>query len=201
MHPAMMGKARATKPKRCANCKQLYVPSPWAPPFAKWCSLDCGVELGRERAEKALLKRQAKELRERKIALTPRSKVLAAAQAAFNGYIRERDRGRPCISSGVMEQDRFTGGYFDAGHYRSIGAAPHLRFNTYNCHAQAKRENRDLSGNIVAYRKGLIDRIGLEKVELLENDNAIRSFDIVYLRRVKSIFTKRARLLARRQNA
>lgn len=201
MHPTQMGKARATKPKKCAMCSQMYTPRPGAQAFERWCSLSCGVELGRERMEAARAKRQAKELRERKVALTPRSKVLAAAQQAFNGYIRERDRGLPCISSGVMEQERFTGGHFDAGHYRSTGAAPHLRFNTYNCHAQAKRENRDLSGNIVAYRKGLIDRIGLEKVERLENDNAIRSFDIVYLRRVRSIFTRRAKQLAKRRGA
>ena len=195
MHPAMQTRARATKTKRCANCKQLYVPSPWAPPFAKWCSLDCGIELGRERAEKALLKRQAKELRERKVALKPRSKWLQEAQAAYNGWVRERDACLPCPSCRRNHE-----GQWHAGHYRSVGAMPSLRFNAYNVHRQCSACNSHLSGNLLEYRLGLIERIGQERVEWLEGHHETRKFDIVYLRRIKSIFTRRAKQLARRRN-
>lgn len=55
------------------------------------------------------------------------------------------------------------------------------------------------------YRVRLIARIGLERVERLESDNEPRRFDIPYLKRIKSIFTRKARSLekrrARRQEA
>ncbi|STQ10931.1 NinG-like phage protein [Enterobacter cloacae] len=62
-----------------------------------------------------------------------------------------------------------------------------------------------LSGNAVEYRIRLIERIGQERVERLESDNDPRRFDIPYLQRIKSIFTRKARALekrrARRQEA
>jgi hypothetical protein len=64
----------------------------------------------------------------------------------------------------------------DAGHYRSVGSAPHLRFDEKNCHAQKKYCNNYLAGNHVAYRAGLIQRIGLREVELLEADQCIRKY-------------------------
>ncbi len=194
MHPAMMGKARATKPKRCAMCGMMYTPRPNAQPFETWCSLQCGVELGRERMEKARAKRQAKALRERKVTLKPRSKWLGEAQVAFNGYIRARDEGRPCISCG-----RHHNGKWNAGHYRSVGAMPSLRFNAYNVHRQCEPCNSYLSGNLVEYRINLIHRLGQDRVDWLEGPHPTRNLDIVYLRRVKSIFSRRAKQLARRR--
>ena len=196
MHPAMMGRAKATKPKRCAMCSQVYTPRPGAQPFEKWCSIQCGVELGRERAQAALLKRQAKEQRERKVALKPRSRWLQEAQAAYNLWVRERDAGQPCISC-----QRHHEGQWHAGHYRSVGAMPSLRFNAYNVHRQCSACNAHLSGNLVEYRLNLIRKIGQERVEWLEGPHETRKFDIVYLRRVKSIFTRRAKQLAKRRGA
>lgn len=194
---------RQLKPKICKQCKTEYNPRA---ALQAVCGLECAIDQSnakKAKRDKAEIKKaQQKErvsVMVRKNKLKTRSQWLKEAQAEFNKYIRARDKGLPCISSGVMEKDRFTGGYFDAGHYRSRGSASHLRFNTYNCHAQAKRDNRELSGNIVEYRKGLIERIGLERVERLENDNTPRKFDIEYLRRVKTIFSRRAKLTLKRQ--
>lgn len=41
--------------------------------------------------------------------------------------------------------------------------------------------------------------VGLERVERLESDNAPRRFDIPYLKRIKSIFTRKARALEKRR--
>ncbi|MBN0856195.1 recombination protein NinG, partial [Pseudomonas aeruginosa] len=54
-----------------------------------------------------------------------------------------------------------------------------------------------MSGNAVEYRIHLIERIGLDRVERLEADNELRRFDIPYLQRIKSIFTRRARARTR----
>jgi len=93
-----------------------------------------------------------------------------------------------------------TGSRVDAGHYRSRGAAPHLRFNVFNCHAQSVKDNRHLSGNIVEYRMRLIERIGLERVERLEQDHSYRKYTAEYLKRVKIIFSKRARFYEKHRN-
>ena len=195
MHPALQSKARRTKPKTCAHCKRQYTPRPLAQPFEKWCSLDCGVELGRERMEKAKAMRQAKETREARVRLKPRSKWLQEAQAAFNAYIRERDANQPCISC-----QRHHTGQYHAGHYRSVGAMPSLRFNAWNIHKQCSACNNHQSGNLIDYRVNLIHKIGQGRVDWLEGPQETRNMDIVYLRRIKSVFSKRARHIARLRN-
>jgi len=55
--------------------------------------------------------------------------------------------------------------------------------------------NRYNSGNAVDYRIRLIDKIGVDRVERLECDNAPKSFDIDYLKRLQKIFLKRSRHL------
>ena len=74
-----------------------------------------------------------------------------------------------------------------------------IRFNLKNIHKQCKRCNREMSGNIVEYRKRLIVRIGLEEVEGIENDSTIKRFDKEYLERIKTIFSRKARLLDKRR--
>lgn len=165
-------------------------------PMAEFCSPSCGYALANHRQRQAAERKRQKEsreLRKRKEALKSRGDWMREAQAAFNSYIRARDYGKSCISCGAMEQSRFTGGHFDCGHYRSTGAAAHLRFNAFNAAGQCKRCNRDLSGNAVEYRIGLVGRLGGERVERLEHNNDTRSFSIHYLRRVKAIFSRRAR--------
>ncbi|WP_409072269.1 recombination protein NinG, partial [Klebsiella quasipneumoniae] len=124
------------------------------------------------------------------------------AQSAFNRYIRIRDEGKPCVSCGsplIGKSNYLTGSAIDASHYRSRGAASHLKFNVFNVHSACTRCNRQLSGNAVEYRIHLIERIGLDRVERLEADNEPRRFDIPYLQRIKSIFTRRARALEKRR--
>ena len=114
---------------------------------------------------------------------------------AFNAYIRARDQaaGHDCISSGRPLD--WSGNAVDAGHYRSTGAAPHLRFNEDNCHAQSKRENQYLAGNAIDYRIGLIDRIGLARVEALEADNEIRKWNREELIAIRDEYRAKAKQL------
>src|SRR5690606_30912224 len=121
----------------------------------------------REQEERA----KTRVLREK---MKTRSQWMKEAQIAFNAFIRERDRqaGHNCISSNRPLD--WSGNQVDAGHYRSTGSAPHLRFDPRNCHAQSKFDNQYRAGNAVDYRIGLIARIGLEAVEALETDNTVR---------------------------
>ena len=96
------------------------------------------------------------------------------AQQAFNAFIRARDAGKPCISCGTpLSNEPNT---YDAGHYRSVGSAPHMRFVEDNCHGQCKHCNNFLGGNHVEYRKCLVARVGLRSVELIEADTILRKY-------------------------
>ena len=156
------------------------------------------IEFSRSDAAKRITQKAHKKLAaEQKERLKTRSDRMKEAQAAFNRYIRARDQRKPCICCGRSQGDLKHGGAVDAGHYRSRGSAPGLKFNLFNCHSQLAYCNRYLSGNVIGYRAGLIARIGLERVERLETDNSPRRFDAEYLIRVKRIFTKRAKLYER----
>lgn len=96
-------------------------------------------------------------------------KLLETATKYFNKYIRLRDSkdgiGK-CISSGkflkVPSMNAQAGHYYSAGHY------PLLRFNEDNVHLQGKSDNYFKSGNLLEYRKNLIKKIGIERVEKLD---------------------------------
>lgn len=161
----------------------------------KVCSAECAAI--HAVAERKRL--DAKQTRERKQAMKTRSEWLKDAQIAFNAFIRFRDQlaGHACISSGRPLD--WSGNAVDAGHFRSVGSAPHLRFNEDNCHAQSKHDNQYKSGNAVDYRLGLIARIGLARVEALEADQTPRKWTIEELKAVRD--TYRAKLRAMKERA
>ncbi|TCD20942.1 hypothetical protein E0D81_09015 [Lelliottia amnigena] len=173
-----------------------------------WCCPEHGFEYSQqllakkkikaERKRKQEAQQERRELKIRKVALKTKPQWKKEAQAAFNKYVRLRDAGLPCISCGATPGQKF-GGTMDCGHYRSRGAAAHLSFNLHNTAGQCARCNRHDSGAQKAFEQGLIERIGAEKVEALNNDNSTRKFDIPYLQRIKSIFTRKARALEKRR--
>ncbi|WP_132646713.1 recombination protein NinG [Pseudomonas aeruginosa] len=187
---------RQAKLRKCQNpaCGQEFTPR--FSSTQKVCSPACALAIKDKHAKparKAIDDRERREIKVRKERLKSRADHLREAQQAFNAFIRERDRlaGYPCISSGRPLD--WNGNAVDAGHYRSTGAAPHLRFDERNCHAQSKQENRYLSGNAADYRIGLIARIGLAAVEALEADNTVRKYTVEDLKQIKA--TYRAKLL------
>ncbi|MER1723790.1 recombination protein NinG [Proteus mirabilis] len=159
--------------RRCKICREWFIPKQ---SFQNWCSPEHGFELSEQRRnkdrEKALAKlkkenqkkeREAKDkLKARKLAVKPLSYFTKQAQIAFNAFIRERDKDEPCISCG-----RFHEGQYHAGHYRTTGANPELRFDEDNCHKQCAPCNNHLSGNIENYTPRLIEKIGQERFDRL----------------------------------
>lgn len=158
--------------RKCKVCKTKYEP---VRQMQTTCdSFDCKVAYAEKAAAKSRAKRateEAKKTRQRLDAMKTIPQLIAEADKAFCAFIRKRDElaGHPCISSGRPLD--WNGNNVDAGHYRSRGAASHLRYDEKNCHAQSKHDNRYLGGNIVAYRIGLIARIGQAEVDRIESDN------------------------------
>jgi len=183
------------KPKKCKSCLADFIPSR---PLQSACGVPCAIALTNAGKEKARKYREAKERAEHRVAkekIKPRGQHMRECQIAFNAYIRMRDMiaGHPCISSGKPLD--WGGNATDAGHYRSVGSAPHLRFDERNCHAQSKQDNRFLSGNAVDYRIGLIGRIGLEAVEALESDQSTKRYTIEDLKAIKAHYRAKVREL------
>lgn len=181
--------------KTCKACREPFNP---ARPMQKACSADCAIAMAKKQAETAVLKKKREELkkdRARRQALKTIPDLIQEAQSAFNRYIRLRDAGRGCISCGIPLQLGGVGGGFDCGHFRSRGAAGHLRFHEDNAHGQCKRCNRRLAGNAGAYRVGLLDRIGPARLHALEADNAPRKWTRELLEQIKRDYTVKARNL------
>lgn len=79
----------------------------------------------------------------------------------FRAWIRKRDKEEPCISCGANNP-------YHAGHFYSAGHYPVIEFNPDNVHYQCVRCNTHLHGNLLEYRKRLIQKIGIERVEKLD---------------------------------
>tara|TARA_R110002095_G_scaffold193603_1_gene171858 strand:+ start:4625 stop:5056 length:432 start_codon:yes stop_codon:yes gene_type:complete len=97
------------------------------------------------------------------------SKLLATATTHFNKFIRLRDSedgyGR-CISSGqALVVPSFNA---HAGHFYSGGKYPELKFDEDNVHLQGKSDNYFNGGNENEYRRSLLKKIGVERVERLD---------------------------------
>ena len=182
------------KPKTCAHCPQVFMPRS---AFQTVCSPKCLLKQvnRQEREKKAKAKSERAADRAKRADQETIPQLIKRADKAFQEYIRERDRkaGHACISSGRPLD--WSGNKVDAGHYRSKGAASHLRYDEDNCHAQTKHENRDKAGNAVEYRMHLIKRIGLERVERLESSNEAIKWSRDVLRQIIVIYRAKARAL------
>lgn len=97
---------------------------------------------------------------------TPLPKLLKKTQEVFNRWIRERDRDKGCISRGC------NGAVEHAGHYFNQGSHSALRYDPANVHGSCIKCNLFLSGNLIRYRQGLIDRYGEDYVRNLEDREA-----------------------------
>jgi len=186
-------------PKQCIRCGKSFVPKYTSMQVA--CSVVCARRYAtserqsREKAEK-------QQIKARKERIKTRREWIAEAQQAVNKYVRLRDHcaGRGCISCGSKPEERF-GGAVDAGHFRSVGSAPHLRYYLPQIRLQCVRCNRYLSGNVAEYRKGLVELMGLERVEQIEAMQGVAKWDTDYLKRLKAVMNKKARRLEKRKEA
>ena len=126
------------KLKSCRICKTKFTPFS---SLAVACSPMCAIELVKE-AEKKKARKRLKVGREKLKTLTD---YLNEAQTACNAYIRERDKDKSCISCSTMNPAI----QYCAGHFKTRGAHPALRFHPFNINKQCNHVcNMRLSGNI-----------------------------------------------------
>ena len=188
--------------KRCPSCRAMFTQARTSQ--AVCGELECAIahgqsEKGQESARKAMADVERREIKVRKEKLKSRADHLREAQAAVNEFIRLRDAHLPCISCDSLpnDHDLMTGSRWDAGHYRSVGSCPELRFEPLNIHRQCVRCNRNLSGNAVEYRIRLVLRIGAERLAWLEGPHPARKYTVEEIKAIKADYRAKTRELKR----
>ncbi len=175
--------------RKCGHCKE-YKPSSLPTSYARgaqwFCSTECVINQGRlnlKNLEKKSNRKAKRELNE-----SDRTWHVKRTQSKCNERVRLRDAGKPCISCGA-ENYKIT-----AGHYKTAGGNPELRFNTKNIHGQCWYNcNKMKSGNIAEYRPRLVERYGVELVEYLEGPHEPKNYTIDDLKRLYRWFDYRVK--------
>lgn len=199
------GAAQLTVKEKKRKCKVCGTPFRTFSSFVSWCSPEHGAIIGLKKLEKEKARNAAVDRaqdRQKREAMKTRADWMKEAQSAFNAFIRARDADKLCICCDKpLDMGTYSrGGSYDAGHYRSVGSAPHLRFDERNCHAQRKQCNQFGAGRAVDYRIGLIKRIGLEAVEALESDQSTRKYSIDELKAIKAHYKNKLKELQKERN-
>lgn len=143
------------KDKKCKNCGATFSP---AKPLQYVCCPRCAIIYSKKLQEA----KDKKETAKRKKELLTKSDYEKILQQLVNKIIRVIDYGQPCISSNLKK------GKVNAGHFFSVGSNPSLRFNLHNIHGQSEYSNTYLHGDLINYRRGLINRYGIEYIEFIE---------------------------------
>lgn len=182
------------KPKTCSNaaCSIKFVPQRLGQAV---CGPACALatkDVNQQKARKSLAQVERREIRVRKEKLKSRADHLREAQQAFNEWVRLRDADLPCVSCG-----RHHDGQYHAGHWRSVGANPELRFEPLNVWKQCAPCNTHLSGNLVNYRISLLQLIGAEKVAWLEGPHSARKYTVEEIKAIKADYRAKTREMKR----
>lgn len=147
-------KQRKTKICGYSECKKPFVPQRDMQPV---CSVSCAIKYNEE-------KEIAKRLREYESNVTKLSVYEGLARTVFQTWIRLRDKHLPCISCGT-----FTTNQWDSGHFKKAELFSGVIFNPLNVNKQCCYCNGPkMHGNLLEYRKGLVLKIGEDKVNELE---------------------------------
>ena len=160
--------------RKCKHCGE-YTRDYIVLPIGAFCNRDHAILFAQskqqqDKVKKAQKRAERRKLAERKKTLRTRTWYVKQAQSAFNAYIRERDKGK---------------------------AHPELRFNVDNCHLQCSQCNNHLSGNIIEYRKRLLERIGQKRLDWVEGYHEPVKYSTEKLTEIKEYYNKLRKRLTR----
>jgi hypothetical protein len=180
--------------RKCRHCKIEIPKASESNPIQRkgFCTFDHAADYGLLKAKASIGKKKRQDVRQAKEKIKTKGAHAKDTQAAFNAYIRARDSDLPCVSCGRHHQ-----GQYHAGHYRTVGAHPELRFNENNCHKQCAPCNNHKSGNVVDYRINLADRIGAGALEWLEGPHDAKKYSIDDLKELTKYYRKKLREMAK----
>lgn len=173
------------KQKKCKNCGELF--TPMRSTLQKYCIKPACLTVLIE-TEKA--KKWVKEKAKKKQELMTVQDWVKIAQSTFNHYIRLRDKGNVCISCQKPAKKENCGHFFNANNHWNV------RFDEDNCHLQCEYCNTFLSGNLIEYQKHLINKIGQEKYDSLdEKARKTRKFTISEIQEITKVYKEKIKKL------
>ncbi|WP_346395228.1 recombination protein NinG [Pseudomonas syringae] len=196
MRLGLQSKTPRAKKCRVPECGASFVPQKLGQAV---CSPACAIidaPRNQAKARKALAQVERSEIKLRKEKLKSRSDHMKDTQQAFNEWVRHRDASLPCVSCGRHHE-----GKYDAGHYRTVGSNPALRFEPLNCHKQCVPCNQHKSGNVIEYRIELVRRIGIVNVEWLEGPHEPQKYTVEELKALTAKYRALTRELKKGQAA
>ena len=169
------------KTRKCKYCKTPFQP---ITTLQKNCfEPNCVTDWINETKQKQWTKKKAKL----KAELMTTQDYIKLAQQVFNKYINLRDNGLPCISC-----NKPIIGRVNASHYYNANNHWNVRFNEFNVNSSCITCNQYLSGNLIEYRKYLINKIGLEQLTLLEAEaNKTRKFTVNELKEIINTYKEK----------
>lgn len=188
------------KPRRCKHCRNKFQPERLGQLIHTECIEGYCLALRekRQRKEKSEATKQRRAERAAHRMALAKTKTWAeyhaAAQKEVNAMVRARDAGLPCISCGTPWAPDF-----QAGHYRSCGAAKNLALDPRNIHGQCVQCNLHKHSNAIEYRIGLAARCGIALVEALEADNEPRHNSIDDLQAIRADAIAKTKQLKKEQ--
>lgn len=148
-----------------------------------------------KKVDRAAAKAEKAQDKEKRESFKKRSKWEDECRKIVQKIARIRDRNDGCISCHLPAT---WDGQWHGSHFRSVGAASAVQFHLWNIHKACKPCNKDKSGNIIAYRPRLIEKIGQEKLDWLMAQNQTFKPPIEYYKRFKAVMGKRLRRMERR---
>ena len=178
------------KKRKCRVCRESFQPKRC---LQQACSYECEVKLAELAAAKSKAKREkdcrVAEMASRKIFRMAKDKHktitehAADTQKPVNAYIRYRDKDKGCISCGKPLR-----GTFHAGHYKPVGKGLNwfIRFHHDNIFGQCIQCNNYKSGNQAEMRKGVLARIGQERLDWIEGPHPDAKFTVEQLKQIAS---------------
>ncbi len=168
------------KPRRrkCKTCREWFEPKFSNEPCCEKeeCRKEFKVNELMKKAKKALVKIRSDNRQEDKKVKAKRTKQKESIkpikywydklQIVINQWVvKVRDKDKPCCTCGTSNPDI----KYDAGHYRTRGACPELRFNEMNIHKQCSVNcNQHGSGMRKEYQGFIIFNYGEDKLNWLD---------------------------------
>lgn len=161
----------ANTKRKCAHCKEYFLVGGDGikTPAGYFCSFDHAAAYAKEKTLKTKQVEFRKETAKMKRNLNDSDLKVRknAARKACHDYIKERDRGQGCICCGKP-----LGEVFHAGHNYTSSQHPFIRYHEDNIHGQRVDCNYFKGGDSGQYRENLIAKIGLERVEWLDENKS-----------------------------
>ena len=186
---------------KCCGCKERFdrtIETAYRSPTNSWFhSSECAASYAMVKSIKQKQKKAKARMNKMRAEVKGLGHWKHQTQKVINGYVRARDKGKSCISCDKLEGDLSTdalhGSVWDAGHYRSVGSEPSLRFDLRNINGQCRNCNGYRGGRKLDQQPHIIERYGHSRLDWLDGNHEAKHYTIEQLARMRKVIRKRAR--------